>query len=140
MSASTLRFRREKHFSVTRSFRLSPYEDVLLRAKLAGRPLSEVIRALLADADVPEPTKPVRHILQLDPSVARDLAGIANNLNQVARAANKAALNGERVLVLASLLELRRDLERWHANVLVGVIASIPASLPPPGHADSNGP
>jgi hypothetical protein len=39
------------------------------------------------------------------------LAGIGNNLNQLARAANTAALRGQRIDILSRLLEIQRQME-----------------------------
>ncbi len=39
------------------------------------------------------------------------MAGIANNLNQLAHTANTAALNGQRIDVFTTLLEIKRQVE-----------------------------
>lgn len=40
------------------------------------------------------------------------LAGVGNNLNQLARAANVAALRGQRIDVLSRLIAIQREVEK----------------------------
>jgi len=104
-----------RKYTVTRSLRFTPEEWTSINGKLGGRKWSPTARALLLGdvTAIPPPTAPARR-----PMSARDarltliLAGVGNNLNQLAHATNRAALSGQRIDVLTRLLAIQREMER----------------------------
>lgn len=102
--------RRAKRTKV-RSLRLTPAEDAEFTAKLAGRDLSEVVRALMFGASIPEPRNKVvvrvkrPKVTSAEAEYLRQLAAFGNNLNQIARRSNEGAHGTE---ILAALIALER--------------------------------
>ena len=104
---------RPKAYVITKSVRFTPEEWATVAAHLSGRKWSAFVRALLLDEDLPRPTTPVRRAMSAkDAKMVLILAGMANNLNQLARAANTAALRGQRIDVLTRLIEIQREVVR----------------------------
>ncbi len=101
-----------KKYTVTKSLRFTPEEWARVVAELRGRKWSAAVRALLLHAELPQPTVRVRCVMSAkDANKIMLLAGLANNLNQLARAANTAALNGQRVDVLMALMKIERGVQ-----------------------------
>lgn len=88
-----------------------------MSGKLAGRDFSAVARALLLDAEIPEPRngrKPTvqierRRMTEAEAVRNRELNWIGNNLNQMAKVANT---NRNALPVLAALVSLEREVRR----------------------------
>lgn len=78
----------------------------LLKAKNAGVTLSALIRQGLEGAPVRRP----RRRVATDPALLRELARIGNNLNQIARWANRNKLGAEAQGILVALIEIDREL------------------------------
>ena len=87
---------RPMKYSVIKSFKLTPEQAAKLAAKLNGRSLSDTVRAILDEAEIPPPTKRLRRVVYLDPGVKAILAGIGNNLNQLTHKVHTVALRDER--------------------------------------------
>lgn len=105
--------RKAKVYIVVRSLRFTAEEWAAVLAKLAGRKWSDFARAATLGVAMPEPTTRVRRrpMSAKDARLVLILAGIGNNLNQLARAANTAALRGQRIDLLARLIEIQRMVE-----------------------------
>ncbi len=78
----------------------------LLKAKDAGVTLSALIRQGLEGAPVRRP----RRRVETDPALLRELARIGNNLNQIARWANRNKQGAEAQGILVALIEIDREL------------------------------
>ena len=82
--------------------------EQLLERSMSPR-LAKWIREHCLAAAVPD----AHRVLRIDPALLRQLAGLGNNVNQIARAVNSEQWNPiERVEVLARLSAIQRDLER----------------------------
>lgn len=78
----------------------------LLKAQDAGVTLSALIRQGLEGAPVRRP----RRRVETDPALLRELARIGNNLNQIARWANRNKQGAEAQGILVALIEIDREL------------------------------
>lgn len=105
-----------KRYTIVRSLRLTPEEWGQIQAKYGGRKWSATVRALLLETTLPpQPTNSGRRPMSAkDARMTLLLAGVANNLNQLARAANTAALRGQRINILTTLIEIERGVKRLH--------------------------
>ena len=103
-----------KRYTIVRSLRLTPEEWGQIQAKYGGRKWSATVRALLLETTLPpQPTARGRRPMNAkDAKMTLILAGVANNLNQMARACNRAVLIGQRIDVLSRLIAIQREVER----------------------------
>lgn len=88
------------------------YQQLLERCD--GKQLAAWMRATCLD------TRPARssRLPSIDPALLRQLAGMGNNLNQIARKVNAGQWSGlERVQVLAALMAIDAGLERLRHTV-----------------------
>ena len=115
---------RPKKYSVTRSFRLSAEEAELVNAKFGGRTLSAVVRALLLDTEMPAPNKRSRVVVIIDPKVTMILAGVGNNMNQMAHRLHVAALRNERIPVARDLVVVERQLAEVERLLIIKATAA----------------
>ena len=76
------------------------------KAKAAGLTLSGLIRQALNDAPMPRR----RRRVAVDPALIRELARVGNNLNQLARWANRDREAVEARAVIARLIEIDREI------------------------------
>ena len=76
------------------------------KAKAAGLTLSALIRQALNDAPMPRR----RRRVAVDPALIRELARVGNNLNQLARWANRDRQAVEARAVIARLIEIDREI------------------------------
>ena len=76
------------------------------KAKAAGLTLSALIRQALNDAPMPRR----RRRVAVDPALVRELARVGNNLNQLARWANRDRQAVEARAVIARLIEIDREI------------------------------
>jgi hypothetical protein len=86
-----------------------------VEAETTGRTLSDVLRTRISSSAVkplgkPRPQRrsalPVEGVSRCDPELTRKIAAIGSNLNQLARAANTAAVTGTSVQVITLLAQL----------------------------------
>lgn len=85
------------------------------KAASAGVNLSEMIRIAVDGLAVRK-----RERVTVDPALLRHLAQIGNNLNQLARWANRDRRGVEALAVIARLIEIDRELEALRADVEQG--------------------
>lgn len=93
-------------------------------AEATGHTLSDVIRTRISSCAVkplgkPRPQKrsvlPIDGVGRCDPELTRHIAAIGSNMNQIARAANTAAVAGtslQMIALLAQLCEIERTLDQ----------------------------
>ena len=90
-------------------------EHRLLQERCDGRQLATWMRQLCLDA---RPARSSR-LPSIDPVLLRQLAGMGNNLNQIARKMNGGHWSGaDRVQVIAALMAIDAGLERLRHSVL----------------------
>ena len=105
---------RAKKYIITKSLRFTQAEWDHVASKIVGRKWSAAGRALLLDVVtvLPPPTVPSRRRMsEAEARLTTIEAGIENNLNQLAKAVHIAGLEGERIEVLATLVEIQRQLK-----------------------------
>lgn len=81
------------------------------KAKAAGLTLSGLIRQALSNAPMPRRRRRRRKRAEVDPALLRELARIGNNLNQLARWANRDKKAVEARAVIARLIEIDREID-----------------------------
>lgn len=85
------------------------------KASDGGLSLSEMIRLAVEGLAVPAVRK--RRHVQTDPELLRQLAQIGNNLNQLARWANRDRSGVEAMAVIMRLIEIDRELSALRIGV-----------------------
>ena len=85
----------------------SEYQQVQLLAD--GRPLATYLRELGLNQS--PPSKPRKAPPPVDPVLQRQLVGVGNNMNQIARRANQLGATVEVVEVIAQLISIEKSLE-----------------------------
>lgn len=98
----------------------------LAKAKDAGVTLSALIRQGLESAPVRRP----RRRVETDPALLRELARIGNNLNQIARWANRNKQGAEARGVLVALVDIDRELAALRQAIGLGKREDAPESSP----------
>ena len=89
--------------------RLTEAEHEQLRMRSRSPRLAKWIREHCLAVEVPD----AHRVLRIDPALLRHLAGLGNNVNQIARSVHREQWNPiDRVEVLARLSAIQRDLER----------------------------
>lgn len=90
-------------------------EHQRLQARCDGRQLAAWMRQLCLDA---RPAR-VSRLPSIDPALLRQLAGMGNNLNQIARKVNAGDMPaGDRVQIVAALAAIDRGLEQLRHAVI----------------------
>lgn len=93
---------------------VSQEEYAQLLARSTGRQLAAWMRQVCLDERPPRSCR----LPSLDPALLRQLAGLGNNLNQIARRINTGAWSGhDRVQVVAALLAIENELAELRAAV-----------------------
>jgi len=96
---------------------VTPEEHQRLQARCEGRQLAAWMRQLCLDARPPR----VSRLPSIDPALLRQLAGMGNNLNQIARKVNAGDMPaGDRVQIVAALAAIDRGLEQLRHAVIGG--------------------
>ena len=89
--------------------RLTESEHVQLLERSQSPRLAKWIREHCLAADVPA----AQRVMRIDPALKRQLVGLGNNVNQIARTVHLEQWNPiDRVDVIARLSAVQRDLER----------------------------
>ena len=106
-----------KNYIITKSLRFTREEWAIVGPKLSGRKWSASVRALLLGIELPvSKVRGRKPMSERDAAFALALIAIENNLNQLAHAANKAVLAGERIEVKAMLVGLLRRVQELTAK------------------------
>lgn len=102
----------------------SELDSARSEAEATGRTLSDILRTRISSSAVkplgkPRPRRrsalPIESASHCDPNLVRQIAAIGGNLNQIARAANTAAVAGtplQMITLLAQLCEIERTLDQ----------------------------
>ena len=89
--------------------RLTESEHAQLLERSQSSRLAKWIREHCLAADVPV----AQRVMRIDPVLQRQLAGLGNNVNQIARAVHREQWNPiDRIDVIARLCAIQRDIER----------------------------
>jgi predicted transcriptional regulator len=105
--------------SMEASFRFRMNDETKSRlesmADRTGRSQGEVLRSLIEDQSLPDRRPDYPDEVQ---KLVRELARIGNNLNQVARVANRYQGNAEAVQICTALVTIEKQIERLTASLL----------------------
>jgi hypothetical protein len=103
-----------EHGNIHRSHELNAAAQLRLLERCDGRQLAAWMRQTCLDE------KPARtgKLPSLSPALLRQLAGMGNNLNQIARKVNAGGAGHDRVQIVAALMAIDAGLERLRHAVL----------------------
>jgi len=89
-------------------------EEWLVKCNVGGVSLTELIHQSVEGVKV---ITPKRKPIGVDPSFLRQLASIGNNLNQIARFANRHKAGADSITIVKHLLSISRELKALRQSV-----------------------
>lgn len=92
--------------------RLTEKEHENLLSRCGNIPLAEWLRNIGLGQDVQHIPKRKKTYPSVDPLLTRQLAGLGNNLNQIARVVNQKKHSIDKIWLLTALTGLRESLEK----------------------------